>query len=142
MTTYTHATKPTSVNDIEATWHLIDMKGKVLGRQIPLISSLLQGKGKTNYVPNLDSGDNVVVINASSLVITGAKADNKEYRYYSGYPGGEKIIPFKRMLKNKPAEIIRHAIIGMLPKNKLRDRRMARLFIFADENHPYKEKFV
>lgn len=137
----TQSTKPVRAKDIKRGWHLIDAQGKVLGRMATNISRLLMGKNKTNYVSNFDMGDNVVVINALSVDVTGRKRENKIYSSYSGYPGGLKQVTFKSLQKRKPDEIIRHAVMGMLPKNKLRDRMITRLFIYADDKHPYQDKF-
>jgi len=133
MTTLTKITKPISSTEIKRVWHLVDMKGKVLGRELPRISTLLQGKHKVNYVPNIDSGDYVVVVNASLLVLTGDKMSTKMYDHFSGYPGGLKKTKASDLLKNNPARIIVNGVGGMLPKNKLRDKRLARLFVFADD---------
>jgi large subunit ribosomal protein L13 len=140
MIKLTNTTKPVSEKAISHGWHLIDVKGKILGRTIPEIVYFLTGKNKTNYAPYLDMGDNVVVINASKVLITGKKEQKKIYASYSGYPGGLREISYEEMMIKNPKEIIRHGVSGMLPKNKLRDRRLARLFIFKDENHPYAEK--
>ncbi len=140
MVNLTKSTKSVSINDIKRRWHLIDVKGKVLGRVAPKIAQLLQGKDKVNYVPYLDVGDYVVVINAAKVKLTGKKYETKKYTYYSGYPGGLKEISFQHLLKENPSEVIKHAVSGMLPKNKLRDRRLKRLFVFADEKHPYGDK--
>lgn len=136
----THSTKSIKGSEIKRDWILIDLSGKVVGRIAPTIATLLQGKHKVNYVPYLDMGDNVVAINAKKVVVTGRKAETKEYTRYSGYPGGLRKISYQTMMEKNPAEIIKRAVAGMLPKNKLRDQRMKRLYIFADENHPYKEK--
>lgn len=137
MVRISHATKPISAKDIQRAWHIIDLDGKVLGREIPRIADLLQGKHKVNFAPYLDSGDNVVIINAAKLVVTGKKAQQKEYTNFSGYPGGLRNVSFEHMMEKKPEEVVRHAVSGMLPKNKLRDRRLARLHIYADAKHPF-----
>ena len=137
MTTLTKITKPISATEIKKGWHLVDMKGKILGRELTRISTLLQGKHKVNYVPNIDSGDNVVVINASHLLLTGDKLETKIYDHFSGYPGGLKKTKASDLLKNNPARMIINGVGGMLPKNKLRDVRLARLFVYADDKHPY-----
>ncbi len=142
MSNLTKITKPISATDIKKAWHLVDMKGKVLGRELPRISTLLQGKHKPTYVPNIDSGDYVVVINASYLLLTGDKMDTKMYDHFSGYPGGLKQTKASDLLKNNPARMVVNGVGGMLPKNKLRDKRLARLFVFADDNHPYKLLFA
>lgn len=142
MTTLTKITKPVSATEIKKQWHLIDMKGKILGRELPRISTLLQGKHKVNYVPNIDSGDYVVVINASHLLLTGDKMDKKMYDHFSGYPGGLKKTKASDLLKNNPARMVINGVGGMLPKNKLRDKRLARLFVFGDDKHPYANEFT
>lgn len=141
MTNLTRITKPTKESQIKREWHLFDAKGKILGRLISKITQYLIGKHKTNYVPYLDMGDYVVVINAEKVKLTGKKEKTKIYTRYSGYPGGLKILTFEELKKKNPVLIIRHAVSGMLPKNKLRKKRLARLFVFAGEDHPYKDKF-
>lgn len=140
MSHVTHSTKPIKEREIVRKWYEIDISKEPLGRIVPRIVHLLQGKNKTTYTPHLDSGEYVVVINAEKVTVTGAKSDNKVYTYYSGYPGGLKELSFKTLLQKKPEEIVRHAVSGMLPKNKLRDKRMSRLFIYRGSEHPYKEK--
>jgi len=129
-------------NEIDAKWRLVDVKGKILGRIVPEIIKYLQGKNKTNYVDYLDMGDNVVVINAKKIKVTGNKAKLKTYTNYSGYPGGLRVETFASLIKKNPGEIIKHAVSGMLPKNKFRSLRLGRLYIFPDENHTFKEKFI
>jgi len=141
MTQITKTTKPVSEKKVNHNWYLIDVKDRILGRVIPEIVYYLTGKNKANYVPYLDMGDNVVVVNASKVVVTGKKELDKTYSSYSGYPGGLRKITYAEMMIRNPKEIIRHGVSGMLPKNKLRDRRLARLFIFKDEKHPYESKF-
>ena len=136
------STKPQSEKNVKRQWHLVNVEAQILGRTANSIAKMLQGKHKVTYTPNIDAGDYVVVINAKKVDITGRKADMKIYSYYSGYPGGLKKTNFKELMKKNPTEIIRHAVSGMLPKNKLRDRRLARLFIFGDENHSYQDKFT
>lgn len=137
----THSTVTKSQSDVSRTWHLIDAKGEVLGRMSSRIATYLQGKHKPTYSANIDSGDYVVVINAKQIGLTGKKEAQKEYTYYSGYPGGLKRVSYTHMMDRNPSEIIRHAVMGQLPKNKLRSPRIARLYIFANETHPYTDKF-
>ncbi len=141
MVKLTQATKPIKEKEVKRDWHLIDVSGKVLGRVAPEIAKLLQGKHKKNYVSYLDSGDFVVVINAKKVVLTGRKSETKVYTRYTGYPGGLKTVSFKRMLEKNPEVVIKHAVSGMLPKNKLRERRLKRLFVFPEDKHPYQDKF-
>ncbi|GIW63977.1 MAG: 50S ribosomal protein L13 [Patescibacteria group bacterium] len=137
----TETTRSVKLSEVKRDWHLIDLKNKVLGREAGRIAQLLQGKNKVNYVANLDMGDYVVVINAKRLKLTGSKTQKKEYQSYSGYPGGLKVESFKSLINRKPEEVVKRAVSGMLPKNKLRKRRLARLYIFADENHNFGDKF-
>jgi len=133
-------TKSVSAKDIKREWLEIDVADKILGRVVPKIAFLLQGKHKVNYVPHLDMGDYVVVVNAKKIRITGNKLEEKVYTRYSGYPGGLKKIKLADLLEKNPKEVIRHAVLGMLPKNKLRKKRISRLYVFAYDNHPYKDK--
>ena len=136
----TSSTKSVSLADIKREWYLFDASGEILGRFASKIAKILQGKHKVNYVPYLDNGDYVVVINASKIRLTGKKIKTKKYTKYSGYPGGLKVINFQTLFKKDPTEVIRHAVSGMLPKNKLRDERLKRLFVFADDKNPYTDK--
>lgn len=133
----TKQTKPISINEIKRNWYLIDVKDKVLGRVAPKIAWLLQGKNKSNYVSYLDNGDYVVVINAEKVKFTGKKLDQKIYTHYTGYPGGLKTITLKELMKKSPEKVVINAVSGMLPKNKFRDQRLKRLFVFKDENHTF-----
>jgi len=135
-------TKPTKISEIERSWHLVDAKGKVLGRVATEIAQKLIGKAKRNYVRSLDCGDNVVVIHAAHFIVTGRKDKQKLYGNYSGHPGGLKQKALWQVRAEKPTEPIRHAVWGMLPKNKLRARLVTRLFIYPEADHPYKDKFI
>lgn len=135
------STRPISAAEIKRGWHIFDMAGKTLGRVVPEIATLLQGKHKVAYAPYLDTGDHVVVINAEKVQVTGKKTDQKEYEKFSGYPGGLKTLTFKQMMERRPEDVVRYAVSGMLPKNKHRDQRLARLHIYKGEHHPYSEKF-
>jgi len=136
------ATKSTKISEIKREWRLIDVKGQVLGRIASKIAVTLMGKGKPNFVRNMDCGDYVVVINAAHVITTGRKEKEKLYGHYSGYPGGLKQKALWQVRQEKPTEPIRHAVWGMLPTNKLRDRLVTRLYIYPDAQHPYKDKFV
>lgn len=131
------STKAQRQTEVIRNWYLVDLSNKILGRATSEIARLLQGKHKVNYTPNLDSGDHVVVINAQRVLLSGKKPQTKIYTRYSGYPGGLKTIVFNEAMKKNPAEVVRHAVSGMLPKNKLRARRLTRLYVFKDEKHPY-----
>jgi large subunit ribosomal protein L13 len=133
-------TKSTKKSEIRRAWELVDAKNQILGRLATKIASSLMGKNKPYFAPYLDCGDYVVVINASQIKVSGRKAKEKKYYRHSGYPGGFKEITFAQQLEKNPKKIIWHAVAGMLPKNKLRDKRLARLKIFVGNQHPYGEK--
>lgn len=134
-------TRVTKASEIKRTWHLIDAKGKILGRLASQIAKILMGKDKPYFSPNLDCGDYIVVINAAEIEVSGRKRKQKLYRRHSGYPGGFKEIIFEKQMELDPRKIIQHAVSGMLPENKLKDKRLVRLKIFVDDKHPYQEKF-
>lgn len=127
--------------EVRRDWHIIDAKEKVLGRLSTEIAGFLVGKHKRDYVPHLDCGDYVVVVNSEKVKLTGKKEEKKFYFRHSGYPGGAKTIPVSRVRREKPTEIIRLSVLGMLPKNRLRDDRVQRLKLFVGLKHPYQEKF-
>jgi len=134
-------TASTKLSDIRREWHLIDLKGKIIGREATKIAQLLMGKSKPYFVRNMDCGDYVVLINSRLGKVTGSKVDQKEYQKYSGYPGGLKRIAYKRVLAEDPDRIIKEAVKGMLPKNKLRDSMLTRFFVYTNDAHPYQNKF-
>ena len=136
------STASTSVKEVIRTWHLIDAKGIILGRVAVDIASKLMGKSKPYFVRLLDCGDYVVVINAKHVAVTGHKEIEKLYTNYSGHPGGLKTKFLWQLRDEKPTDIIRRAVMGMLPKNKLRNRMITRLNIYADDKHPYGDKFI
>ena len=142
MVALSQSTKSISAKSIQRKWHLIDVGGKILGREAGDIAQILMGKSKVTFVPYLDNGDYVVVINAKAVEVTGKKREEKEYDSYSGYPGGRRVTTFKRLIEDRPDAVLRNAVAGMLPKNKLRQKRLARLYIYADDKHPYQNKFT
>jgi large subunit ribosomal protein L13 len=131
MRTYVPKGREAEELTIGSSWFVIDANGQVLGRLATKIARVLIGKDKPNYTPFLDSGDHVIVINAERVKLTGNKIDQKVYRHHSGYPGGLKEIPIRRMLERRPEEVVREAVLGMLPKNKLRARRAKKLRVYA-----------
>ncbi|PJE69165.1 50S ribosomal protein L13 [Candidatus Shapirobacteria bacterium CG10_big_fil_rev_8_21_14_0_10_38_14] len=133
-------TKTIKKSEIERKWHLVDAQNKILGRLAGPIARFLIGKDKANFVSYLDCGDYVVVVNAAEIKVTGRKSAQKKYYRHSGYPGGFRETTFKQQMEKDPRKIIRHAVSGMLPKNKFRDPRLARLKIFIDKKHPYENK--
>jgi len=134
-------TKATKASEIKREWHLIDAKDQILGRMAVKIASLLMGKEKSYLVDYLDCGDYVVVINAEKVQVTGRKKEQTIFYRHSGYPGGFKEVSFKQQMIKDPTQIVRHAVSGMLPKNKLRDMRLARLKIFTGSKHNFEDKF-
>ena len=118
----------------------MDAKGRVLGRFASEIAQLLTGKGKPNYSSHLDLGDNVVVVNAKDIEVTGKKESQKVYYKHSGYPGGLKKVKYSKLKEEQPEKIIEKAVKGMLPKNRLKDKRLRRMRVFADARHTYKDK--
>lgn len=135
------ATPPTKTSDIKRSWHLIDVKDQILGRQAVEIAHKLMGKGKSYFANNMDCGDYVVVLNAKAVRTTGKKELLKKYTNYSGYPGGLRTRTLKEVRQQDPTEVITHAVRGMLPKNKLRDQMLKRLYVFAENEHKYANKF-
>jgi len=133
-------TQATKSSQIKRDWHLVNVKDKILGRIATDIAILLMGKSKPYFVRNLDCGDNVVVVNAKYVKVSGKKETDKKYYRHSGYPGGFKVRTFKELMDSKPEDIITHAVRGMLPQNRLRDRMLTRLFVFKEETHPYGDK--
>lgn len=124
-------------------WHIFDANNQILGRLSTQIADLLRGKGKTTFLNRNDNGDFVVVINAEKIVLTGKKEEQKRYYKHTGYIGNLKTVTVPEMREKKPEEIIRHAVMGMLPKNKLRDNFIKRLKIYKGESHPHQNaKFV
>jgi large subunit ribosomal protein L13 len=127
--------------EFKENWHLVDVGGKILGRISVDIAKLLMGKSKSNFVRNLDCGDYVVVINAKEVKVTGKKETDKKYYRHSGYPGGFKSETLKIVRAERPEEIIKHAVAGMLPQNKLKAKMLKRLKVFPGAEHTLGDKF-
>jgi len=118
-------------------WYVIDATGQVLGRVATKAATILSGKHRPHYAPFLISGDHVIIINAEKIKLTGEKLDKKVYRWHTRYPGGLREIGARKVFETKPDKIIREAVLGMLPKNKLRKRLVKRLKIYQAEQHPH-----
>ncbi|MGZ4353282.1 MAG: 50S ribosomal protein L13 [Gaiellaceae bacterium] len=118
-------------------WYLVDAEGKTLGRLATQIADVLRGKRKAVYTPHVDTGDFVVVVNAEKVAVTGNKLDDKMYYRHSGYPGGLKSRPLREQLERQPTEVLRKAVKGMLPRNKLAARQLVKLKIYAGPDHPH-----
>ncbi|CCQ93517.1 ribosomal protein L13 [[Clostridium] ultunense Esp] len=122
-------------NEIERKWYLIDAEGKVLGRLASEVASILRGKNKPIYTPHVDTGDFVIIINADKVKLTGKKLDQKQYRYHTGYPGGLKSVPYRRMMSKNPEKAIQLAVKGMLPKNSLGRQMFRKLKVYSGPEH-------
>jgi len=123
--------------DIDRKWYVVDANNVILGRLASRIAQILRGKHKPIWAPHVDCGDFVVIVNADKVRVTGRKADQKVYYHHSGYPGGLKATPYRRMMAKKPDFIIREAVRGMLPKNKLGRKMLKKLKIYAAPEHPH-----
>ncbi|MEN6445601.1 MAG: 50S ribosomal protein L13 [Candidatus Cloacimonas sp.] len=130
-------TKTPSPADIHQNWYIVDAEGIPLGRLSTKIATILRGKHKPYYVPNIDTGDFVIVINAAKVRVSGLKSLQKFYKSYSGYPDGLKEIPFARVMEKHPERIIEHAVKGMMPKNKLGRAMFKKLKVYAGAEHPH-----
>ena len=130
----TYQAKP---HEIVRKWHLIDAKGEILGRLAVSAAKLLRGKHKPIFTPNVDTGDHVIVINASQVRLTGKKLKTKIYYHHTGFPGGLKAITAEQLLQKKPTEVLSKAIRGMLPKTPLGKQMARKLRIYAGPDHPH-----
>src|SRR4051812_35425050 len=123
--------------EVTRQWYLVDAEGKTLGRLATQIAETLRGKGKPEYPPHVDSGDFVIVVNAEKIHVTGNKLDQKMYHRHSGYPGGLKSRSLREQLDRRPTEVLRSAVKGMLPKNRLARQQLTKLKIYAGPEHPH-----
>jgi len=124
--------------DVDSKWFIVDADGLVLGRLASEIAKIIRGKHKPIFTPHVDTGDNVIVINASKVRVTGRKAEQKEYFKHTGYMGNDRTIPFATMLARHPERVIEKAVYGMLPKSTLARQRLRRkLRVFAGTDHPH-----
>ena len=121
--------------ELERKWYIIDAEGKSLGRVAAAAASILRGKIKPTFTPNVDCGDFVIILNAEKVALTGKKLDQKYYRYHTGYVGGLKEIKYKTLMAEKPEKAITLAVKGMLPHNKLGDKSFTRLHVYAGAEH-------
>ena len=124
-------------SEVQRAWHIIDAEGLVLGRLCTEVATLLRGKHKPMYTPSMDTGDHVVIINASKIVLTSGKADNELVYDYSGYPGGLKSETYQNLLDRKPGDAIRRSIRGMLPKGPLGRQMIKKLQVYPGAEHPH-----
>lgn len=124
-------------DEVDKKWWLINAEGQVLGRLATTIARLLRGKDRPEFTPFMDTGDYVIVINAEKIKVTGRKLDEKIYYSHSGYPGGLKAKTLRELLAKKPEEVIRHAVWGMIPKNRLGRKLIKKLKVYRGPNHPH-----
>jgi large subunit ribosomal protein L13 len=118
-------------------WYVVDAENQTLGRFASAIAKIIRGKNKPDFTPHVDCGDNVIVLNAEKIKLTGNKMKDKEYVSYSLYPGGQKFITAEKLMAKKPTAIVEKAIYGMLPKNKLGSKVQGNLFVYAGNEHPH-----
>jgi len=130
----TYSAKP---REIERRWYVVDAESKTLGRLATQIANVLRGKGKPAYTPHVDTGDFVIVVNAEKIHVTGQKLDQKLYYRHSGYPGGLHTRTLREQLERRPEEVLRKAVRGMLPKNRLASAQLRKLKIYAGPDHPH-----
>lgn len=130
----TYSAKP---GEVQRNWWVVDAEGKNLGRLASEIADVLRGKNKPQYTPHVDTGDFVVVVNAEKIAVTGKKLSDKVYYSHSGYPGGIKSRTLGQLLEHRPAEVLRKAVKGMLPKNRLAAQQLNKLKIYAGPKHPH-----
>jgi len=124
-------------DDIERKWYVVDAEGQVFGRVASQVASILRGKNKPYYTPNMDTGDYVIIINADKLVFTGKKLDQKVYYHHSGYAGGLKETKYRKLMAEKPEFAIRRAVVGMLPKGPLGRQMAKKLKVYAGPEHEH-----
>jgi large subunit ribosomal protein L13 len=130
----TYSPKPT---ELSHDWYILDAEGQTLGRLATVVATYLLGKHKPQYSPHLDCGDNIVIINAAKIAVTGNKLEAKKYYRHSGHPGGIKETSLAELMARNPTQVLEKAISGMLPKNRLLDDRMYRLRVYATDEHPH-----
>ena len=137
MNTLSYKTISANKATVSKEWVIIDAEGAVLGRLATLVASMLRGKHKTNFTPHVDCGDNVIVINAEKVALTGTKWNDKEYVRHTGYPGGQKFTTAQEMMKKNPIGMVEIAVRGMLPKNRLGSELFRNLHVYAGSEHPH-----
>ena len=137
MNTLSYKTVSANQATVTKEWVLIDAENEVLGRLATKAARLLRGKLKTNYTPHVDCGDNVIIINAEKIILTGKKMDDKVYTRHTGYPGGQRFATPKELLAKKPIAVVEAAIRGMLPKNRLGRELFRNLYVYAGPEHKH-----
>lgn len=137
MNTLSYKTVSANAKTVNKQWVVVDAQGEILGRLSSKIAMIIRGKNKPEYTPHVDCGDNVIVINADKIKLTGNKMSDKTYTSYTGYPGGQRFISPKELLAKHPTRVIEKAVRGMLPKTKLGAKLYTNLFVYAGTEHPH-----
>ena len=137
MNTLSYKTQSANKDTVDRKWFVVDAEGQTLGRMCTKIATVLKGKHKPSYTPHVDTGDNVIVINADKIRLTGSKMEQKVYLSYSMYPGGQKSITAQELMVKKPYAVVERAVKGMLPKNKLGRAMFKKLYVYAGAEHPH-----
>ena len=132
MKTYT-----AKANEIQREWRVVDADGATLGRLATQVAAILRGKHRASFSPHLDTGDPVIIVNAARIRVTGKKLQDKMYVRHSGYPGGFRSETLERLLQRRPEEVIRRAVRGMLPQNRLGEKMIRKLHVYAGAEHPH-----
>ncbi|MGP1392683.1 MAG: 50S ribosomal protein L13 [Candidatus Cryptobacteroides sp.] len=137
MDTQSYKTVSLNAATVKKEWVVIDATDLVLGRLASRLALVLRGKNKPGFTPHVDCGDNVIVINAEKVALTGKKMTDRVYKRYTGYPGGQRFTTPAEILQKRPAELVRRAVRGMLPKNRLGDKIIKNLYVYAGPEHPH-----
>ena len=137
MNTLSFKTVSAKKESVEKDWYLVDADSRILGRVASEVAKIIRGKHKPSFTPHIDCGDNVIVINAEKIRMTGDKMNSKQYISHSGYPGGQKKLSPKQLLAKKPERIFEYAVKGMLPKNRLGRQLFKNLHVYAGDQHPH-----
>ncbi|KKP85531.1 50S ribosomal protein L13 [candidate division CPR3 bacterium GWE2_35_7] len=137
MDTLTYKTISANKETVNKEWVLVDAENEVLGRLASIVAKMIRGKYKTNFTPHVDCGDNVIIINAEKIRLTGSKMTDKQYVRHTGYPGGQRFTTPRELLAKKPTFIIEKAVKGMLPKNRLGAQLLSNLHVYTGNEHPH-----
>ena len=137
MNTLSYKTVSANKATVEKEWVLVDAEGQTLGRLASVVALMLRGKHKTSFTPHVDCGDNVIVINAEKVMLTGNKMTDKEYIRHTGYPGGQRIVKADELMKKQPVKMVENAVKGMLPKNRLGSAIFRNLYVYAGQDHKH-----
>ena len=137
MKTLSYRTESVYLADGDRKWYLVDAEGETLGRLCSRISLVLQGKNKPSHTPHVDTGDNVIVINAEKVVLTGNKMNDKNYIWHTGYPGGQRFKTPRQVLVKEPTFLVENAVKGMLPRNRLGRAMIKKMHVYTGPTHPH-----